>query len=103
MMSSGWGQRSRRSARRKAKEEKKMSFFGRVLTAMVTPLDEAGNVDLSQAAALARRLAGSGSDGGVGAGTPRGAPPLARDEENPPPGDGEGGVGGSAGVGGGHG
>jgi len=46
-----------------------MSFFGRVLTAMVTPLDEAGNVDFPQAAALARRLADSGSDGIVVAGT----------------------------------
>src|SRR5437899_12885445 len=81
MMSSGWGQRSRRSARRKAKEEKKMSFFGRVLTAMVTPLDEAGNVDFPQAAALARRLTDSGSVGIVVAGT-TGESSTLSDEEN---------------------
>src|SRR5436309_6266282 len=58
-----------------------MSFFGRVLTAMVTPLDEAGNVDFPQAAALARRLADSGSDGIVVAGTTGESPTLTDDEK----------------------
>src|SRR2546427_7771245 len=57
-----------------------MSFFGRVLTAMVTPFDEAANVDYPQAAALAKRLADSGSDGIVVAGT-TGESPTLTDEE----------------------
>src|SRR2546425_9628694 len=58
-----------------------MSFFGRVLTAMVTPFDEATNVDYPQAAALAKRLADSGSDGIVVAGKTREAPPLPDEEK----------------------
>ena len=57
-----------------------MSFFGRVLTAMVTPFDEGTNVDYPQAAALAKRLADSGSDGIVVAGT-TGESPTLTDEE----------------------
>src|SRR2546422_1965883 len=58
-----------------------MSFFGRVLTAMVTPFDEAANVDYPQAAALAKRLADSGSDGIVVAGKTGEAPPLTDEEK----------------------
>jgi 4-hydroxy-tetrahydrodipicolinate synthase len=58
-----------------------MSFFGRVLTAMVTPFDDAGNVDPAQAAALAKRLADSGSDGIVVVGTTGESPTLTDDEK----------------------
>ena len=37
--------------------------FGRVVTAMVTPFDASGAVDLSVAANLARHLVDQGSDG----------------------------------------
>jgi 4-hydroxy-tetrahydrodipicolinate synthase len=57
-----------------------MSGFGRVLTAMVTPFDEAGQVDYTQVTALAKRLANSGSDGIVVAGT-TGESPTLTDEE----------------------
>ncbi len=43
--------------------------FGRVITAMVTPFDEAGAVDLAGAVALARFLVDEGSDGLVVAGS----------------------------------
>ncbi|WP_298459640.1 4-hydroxy-tetrahydrodipicolinate synthase [uncultured Cellulomonas sp.] len=43
--------------------------FGAVLTAMVTPMDRAGEVDLDAAAALARHLADHGHDGLVLNGT----------------------------------
>ena len=50
-----------------------MSFasprFGRVLTAMVTPFDEEGALDLDAVAVLARHLADHGSDGLVVGGT----------------------------------
>ncbi len=57
-----------------------MAGFGRVLTAMVTPFDDTGSVDYAQSAALAKRLAGSGSDGIVVAGT-TGESPTLTDEE----------------------
>ena len=37
--------------------------FGRVITAMVTPFDDDGALDLAAAAELARWLAAHGSDG----------------------------------------
>jgi 4-hydroxy-tetrahydrodipicolinate synthase len=40
-----------------------MSRFGRVITAMVTPFDDAGELDIDGAVELARWLAGHGSDG----------------------------------------
>src|SRR2546422_8177574 len=90
-MSLGWQQKSRRSERRKVSVRharvimhqggSQMSFFGRVLTAMVTPFDEGTNVDYPQAAALAKRLADSGSDGIVVAGTTGEAPPLTHEEK----------------------
>ena len=54
--------------------------FGRLLTAMVTPFDDAGAVDLDAAAALARWLGEHGSDGLVVAGT-TGEGPVLSDEE----------------------
>ena len=46
-----------------------MARFGAVVTAMVTPFDDLGGLDLDAAAALARWLADHGSDGLVVAGT----------------------------------
>ncbi len=57
-----------------------MAAFGRVLTAMVTPFDDAGAVDYSKAGMLAKRLADGGSDGIVVAGT-TGESPTLTDEE----------------------
>jgi 4-hydroxy-tetrahydrodipicolinate synthase len=54
--------------------------WGRVLTAMVTPFDADGALDLDGAATLARWLADHGSDGLVVAGTTGEAPTL-RDAE----------------------
>src|SRR5688500_11555062 len=55
--------------------------FGRLLTAMVTPFDKAGEVDYSQAQRLARALLASGSDGFVVSGTTGEAPTLAHAEK----------------------
>lgn len=55
--------------------------FGRVVTAMVTPMTADGSVDLPRAAALARRLIETGSDGLVVAGTTGESPTLSRDEK----------------------
>src|SRR5579859_252190 len=54
--------------------------FGAVLTAMVTPFDADGRLDLDGAAALARWLVGHGSDGLVVAGT-TGESPVLSDAE----------------------
>jgi 4-hydroxy-tetrahydrodipicolinate synthase len=54
--------------------------FGAVLTAMVTPFDERGALDLDAAAALARWLVDHGSDGLVVAGT-TGEGPVLDDAE----------------------
>jgi len=48
---------------------------------MVTPFDDAGRVDEAQCAALARRLAGAGSDGLVVAGTTGESPTLSDEEK----------------------
>lgn len=55
--------------------------LGRVLTAMVTPMQEDGSVDYQQAVALAKRLADSGSDGVVVSGTTGESPTLSKDEK----------------------
>ena len=55
--------------------------FGRLMTAMVTPLDSAGEVDYSQAQRLARALLDSGSGGLIIAGTTGEAPTLSHDEK----------------------
>ena len=55
--------------------------FGAVLTAMVTPFDEEGGLDLDGAASLARWLVEQGNDGLVVAGTTGEAPVLTDDEK----------------------
>jgi 4-hydroxy-tetrahydrodipicolinate synthase len=55
--------------------------FGRVLTAMVTPFTEAGELDLDGAAELARWLVAHGSDGLVVTGTTGEGPTLTDDED----------------------
>jgi 4-hydroxy-tetrahydrodipicolinate synthase len=58
-----------------------MAGFGRLLTAMVTPFDERGEVDYPQARRLARALLDSGNDGLVLAGTTGESPTLTHDEK----------------------
>ena len=55
--------------------------FGRVLTAMVTPLTADGSVDFARAAQLADRLVTEGNDGLVISGTTGEAPTTHRDEK----------------------
>jgi 4-hydroxy-tetrahydrodipicolinate synthase len=57
-----------------------MPRFGRVLSAMVTPFDEAGSLDLDVAGQLARYLQAHGHDGLVIAGTTGESPVLTDDE-----------------------
>tara|TARA_Y100001968_G_C19443648_1_gene764020 strand:- start:465 stop:1373 length:909 start_codon:yes stop_codon:yes gene_type:complete len=56
--------------------------FGRLLTAMVTPFDKEGNVDLPLAARLARHLVDEGSDGLVVCGTTGESPTLTWKEQH---------------------
>jgi 4-hydroxy-tetrahydrodipicolinate synthase len=58
-----------------------MARFGAVVTAMVTPFNEDGSLDLDTAASLARWLADHGSDGLVVAGTTGEGPVLSDDEK----------------------
>ncbi len=58
-----------------------MSKLGRLLTAMVTPFDERGDVDYEQAKRLALSLLESGSNGVVAAGTTGESPTLSREEK----------------------
>src|SRR3990172_718415 len=55
--------------------------FGRLLTAMVTPFDQEGQVDYAQAQRLALALLDSGSDGVVVSGTTGEAPTLTHEEK----------------------
>jgi 4-hydroxy-tetrahydrodipicolinate synthase len=55
--------------------------FGKVLTAMVTPFTDGGDLDLGGAVALARWLVAQGNDGLVLAGTTGEAPTLSDDEK----------------------
>ena len=57
-----------------------MARFGRVLSAMVTPFDDNGELDLDTARLLARHLQSHGNDGLVIAGTTGEAPTLNDDE-----------------------
>lgn len=57
-----------------------MARFGRVLTAMVTPFDESGALDLDAARDLARYLQAHGNDGLVVSGTTGESPVLTDDE-----------------------
>ena len=58
-----------------------MAEIGRLITAMATPFDGEGEVDLRQAANLARALLDSGSDGLVIAGTTGESPTLTDKEK----------------------
>ncbi|HIM62126.1 MAG TPA: 4-hydroxy-tetrahydrodipicolinate synthase [Dehalococcoidia bacterium] len=58
-----------------------MAEIGRLLTAMVTPFDEKGEVDFEQAKKLAHALLDSGSDGVVLSGTTGESPTLTSDEK----------------------
>ena len=55
--------------------------FGRLITAMVTPFDASGAVDLSLAGRLARHLVDQGSDGLVVCGTTGESPTLSWEEQ----------------------
>jgi 4-hydroxy-tetrahydrodipicolinate synthase len=57
-----------------------MARFGRVLTAMVTPFDEDGSLNLDKARTLARWLQDHGNEGLVVAGTTGESPTLTDDE-----------------------
>jgi 4-hydroxy-tetrahydrodipicolinate synthase len=57
-----------------------MARFGRVLSAMITPFDSEGRLDLDEAQRLARWLQDQGNDGLVVAGTTGEAPVLSDDE-----------------------
>ena len=56
--------------------------FGRVITAMVTPFDQDGQVNYAKAEALADYLVNHGSDGLVVCGTTGESPTLSWDEEH---------------------
>lgn len=58
-----------------------MKQLGRVLTAMVTPFDREGKVDLPMAKRLASHLVENGSDGIVVVGTTGESPTLGHDEK----------------------
>jgi len=58
-----------------------MAEIGRLLTAMVTPMDEEGRVDYGQARRLAQALVDSGSHGVVVSGTTGEAPTLSDEEK----------------------
>lgn len=58
-----------------------MKNFGRVLTAMITPMNDDGSVNYAAAAQLARYLVANGSDGLVVAGTTGESPTLTKEEK----------------------
>jgi 4-hydroxy-tetrahydrodipicolinate synthase len=58
-----------------------MAELGRLLTAMVTPFDDKGEVDYAQAKRLAAALLDSGSDGMVLGGTTGETPTLSHEEK----------------------
>ena len=53
-----------------------MSRFGRIMSAMVTPFDTAGEVDFDGAGRLAKWLVEEGNEGLVGSGTTGESPTL---------------------------
>ena len=57
-----------------------MTELGRVITAMITPFDDEGQVDYEESALLAKALVGSGSDGLVVTGTTGESPTLTPEE-----------------------
>jgi 4-hydroxy-tetrahydrodipicolinate synthase len=58
-----------------------MANLGRLITAMVTPFDERGEVDYRQAKRLAQALFESGSEGVVVSGTTGESPTLSKEEK----------------------
>ena len=56
-------------------------MFGRLITAMVTPFNQAGAVDIEQALHVADYLIENGTDAIILAGTTGESPTLTRDEE----------------------
>lgn len=58
-----------------------MPTFGRILSAMITPFDAAGAVDLDEAQRLARHLVDEGHEGLVVCGTTGESPTLSDDEK----------------------
>ena len=58
-----------------------MKKIGRLITAMVTPFNDKGEVDYEQAKKLARALIDSGSEGVVVVGTTGESPTTIRSEE----------------------
>ena len=58
-----------------------MKEIGRLITAMVTPFDEQGQVDYEQAKRLAKALLDSGSDGVMLSGTTGESPTLSTEEK----------------------
>ncbi|MDA1348360.1 MAG: 4-hydroxy-tetrahydrodipicolinate synthase [Chloroflexi bacterium] len=58
-----------------------MVEFGRLLTAMITPFDEEGELDYGQARKLAKSLVASGTDGLVIGGTTGESPSMSDDEK----------------------
>ena len=58
-----------------------MAEIGRLITAMVTPFDEQGEVDYGQAKSLAKALVASGSDGVIVSGTTGESPTLSTEEK----------------------
>ena len=58
-----------------------MTEIGRLITAMITPFDDKGNVDYQQAKRLANALLDSGSDGLVISGTTGESPSLSTEEK----------------------
>tara|TARA_B110000014_G_scaffold244284_1_gene215333 strand:- start:57 stop:947 length:891 start_codon:yes stop_codon:yes gene_type:complete len=58
-----------------------MADIGRLITAMVTPFDDNGDIDYNQAQNLAKALVNSGSDGLVVSGTTGESPTLTSEEK----------------------
>ena len=58
-----------------------MARFGRVLTAMVSPFDDAGELDIDAAVSLAKWLVEQGNEGLIVAGTTGESPTLSIDEK----------------------
>lgn len=58
-----------------------MARFGRILTAMVTPFDDEGELDIDAAVSLAKWLVEQGNDGLVVCGTTGESPTLSIDEK----------------------
>ena len=58
-----------------------MTEIGRLITAMVTPFDEEGQVDYEQAKRLAKAMLASGSDGVILSGTTGESPTLSTEEK----------------------